>query len=143
MVNARQVGTASLENDTVESGGQILKADTIKQVTIANSHASGEPIAQPSIEHVYNIDDWFTFLEEYETSLLRKAECESDCIMDRLRDHLAHDWQDLPAAQRKANHDELEAALAAIKRTGRFSSHYREWPPTFVSRPCDDTKPPS
>jgi hypothetical protein len=41
MVNAKQVGTANLDHDTTENGGQILKADTIKKLTVANSHAAG------------------------------------------------------------------------------------------------------
>lgn len=135
MVDAKRVGSAHLEGDTTEGNGQILKADTIDKVTIAHSHASGDAV-KSAIAHVYNVEDWFEFLEEYEQDVVDKQDAKANAAIYKLRKTLTLAWQSLPARQRQANEKELETALTAIKGKG-FNPHYRDWPPTFVDRPCD------
>jgi hypothetical protein len=78
----------------------------------------------------------FEFLDTYENSIVLKKPEDGDSAVAGLRKTLTLAWQSLPADQRQANEKELAIALEGLKGK-RFNGRYRDWPPTFVSRPCD------
>jgi hypothetical protein len=137
MVEAEKVGKADLQHNTAKDGGKILKAGAIDTLKMSDNHAEGNSPPPTTDKHPFNVGDWFDFLGDYENSVVNKNAAKEESAITHLRDKLEADWQPLPKGDREDNEKELETALAAIKGQG-FNPHYRDWPPTFVERPCDD-----
>lgn len=139
MFDVKHVGTADFDHSTTVGNAEILKSDKVDKLKATNSLAL--PSLQPSMAHAFNVGDWFDFLEDYEQSVVDKNAARAIDQIKHLRERLTLEWGWLPEPQRKANQKELETVLAAIKGVP-FNPHYRDWPPTFVDRPCD-VEPPS
>jgi hypothetical protein len=139
MIDVKELGTGSFDHDTTVGNASLLRADKAQQVSVTNSTAYGSTAyggpSNPVSDPTFTVGDWFEFLEDYEQSVVDKQVEHSEAIARALRNRLETDWQTLPVNKRQANSKELDTVLKSI--AGRsFNPNYRDWPPTFVSRPC-------
>jgi hypothetical protein len=138
MFDVKQVGTANFDNSTTVGDAEILKADKVDKLTATNNRAYAGPRAMPAPEssHAFNVGDWFDFMEDYEQYIVNKDAAKAEAEIKRLRERLASEWDSLPPQRRLTNQKELEEVLAAMNGNS-FNVHYRDWPPSFVPRPCN------
>ena len=134
MFDVKKLGTANFENSTTLGNSTMLKSDQVDKLNVKNSTAYGDGALPPPVAHSFDVANWFEFLETHEDFV---AEGKDNSAMERnLRQTLEAQWRSLSPAKRNANRRELEKVLTDLKGT-TFSSHYRDWPPSFVERPCN------
>jgi pimeloyl-ACP methyl ester carboxylesterase len=135
MFEVKKLGMGDFENSTTTGNGKILKSDSVDHLTAKNNIAYGDSKTIPSSSHhSFNVGDWFDFLENYEQLVVDHNG--TDTLEKKLHETLETEWAPIPQAERSANRKELERVLSDLR--GRtFNAHYRDWPPTFVERPCD------
>jgi hypothetical protein len=138
MIDVGHLGTGNFDNNTTVGNSELLKADSADEVSVTNNTAYADPNARPGVPAIrpYNVGDWFDFLDDYEGFTGEKEEAKAESEVNHLRERLTLEWKSLPTEQRLANRKELEEVLTAIKGVN-FNAHYRDWPPSFVTRPCN------